>query len=628
MINYKKKILNKLINKISSFEVLLPLKERDKFRGVIQRISISNKKLEMSHKQIENKLYVRNEQYDSLINNIDLGISIINSEYRILMVNAAHGRFYNRDEKDFINKECFRELAKRDSICSTCPGTIAMATGMPSVVEDVGTREDGSSFTVRIKACPIFDEDGKARKFIEVVEDITDRKRSEQEIEKLAYFDTLTDLPNRLLVKDRLNQHLVYAKRYNEQVGVIFIDLDHFKRINDTKGHTSGDELLKAVAKRLVKTVRENDTVARLGGDEFVIVCPGIRHEQDIAYIAQKILNTFSMSFKVEGKKTFITASMGIAFFPLDGLSVGKLLRNADTAMYAAKEQGRNNYQFFSQEMNQKAVALMELENNMRQALERKEFYLLYQPQINLESGEVVGVEALLRWNHPQMGLVLPDIFIPVAEDTGIIIQIGEWVLRTACQQLKSWHEMGFSSLRVAVNISGQQFKQKNFTNMVEDILMEVHLKPNSLELEITESILIANVEHTTKILNKLKDTGVGLAIDDFGTGYCSLNYLQNFPINRIKIDKSFICEITRNQNNAAITEAIIALSNSLGLCVIAEGVEEIEQLNFLRERKCYEMQGYLFSKPIPVDELDKFLSINMMRLDALTSHTGVTQEN
>lgn len=582
---------------------------KDVIRRIVQEMNFRIREDVSARREVEEALRESREQYRSLVDNIDLGFTLIDRNHRILMINAAHARMLGREEGEFIQKECFRELARKEGACPECPGTIAMATGRSAVVEKEGTRPDGSRVAVRIKAFPIFDPDSKARKFIEVVEDITDRKRAEEEIQHLAYYDTLSGLPNRTLLKDRLQQLLAQAHRHGDQIGVIFIDLDRFKGVNDSQGHAIGDELLKAVASRLLKSVRSTDTVARLGGDEFVIVISEINHDRDITHVARKIMQSLQAPFELEGKEIFSTASMGIALFPLDGDDVGSLLRNADTAMYAAKECGRNNYQFFSGEMSMKAVERMELEHTLRRALERDEFHLLYQPQVNGKTGAVTALEALLRWNHPDMGLLLPEKFIPVAEDAGLITEIGEWALRTACRQVRSWHEEGFFPLRVAVNLSGRQFRAHNLLKMVERVLAETELDPGSLELEITESMLMEGADHAVKTLEQLKRIGVCFSVDDFGTGYSSLNYLKKFPLNRLKIDRSFIRDITTNAGDAAITDAIIALAGSLGLGVIAEGVEQREQMLLLLEKQCIEMQGFYFSPPMPADNIPLYLA-------------------
>lgn len=560
------------------------------------------------YKALERALKENREQYQSLLDNIDLGFTLVDQNFRILMINDAHGRMFNKDTSEFINKECFRELAKRERACPTCPGKTAMATGRAAVVEEEGKRDDGSKFFVRIKAFPIFDPDGKARKFIEVVEDITEKKIAEQSIEQLAYYDSLTGLANRKLLKDRLNQLIAHSRRHEQKLGVIFLDLDRFKVINDTMGHTIGDMLLKAVAKRLLKIVRASDTVARLGGDEFVIVIPEIVHENDISSVVNKIMKSFSDPFKLKGRKIFTTVSIGIAIFPHDGQNSSKLLRNADTAMYVAKDHGRNNYQFFSPRMNQIALERLLMENSLRSALEREELYLVFQPQVDLENDSITCVEALLRWNHPQLGIVLPNKFIPIAEEIGMITQIDKWVLLTACQQVRKWNEAGFPSLKVAVNLSCKHFKNQSIVSLVEDVLNTTSLNPSNLELELTESTLMENVDLVIKELHNLKKTGVSLALDDFGTGYSSLSYLRKFPLDRLKIDRSFINDITSNSNDLSITEAIISLAQILGLKVIAEGVETAEQVALLCEKRCLEMQGYHFCKPASPDDTYEYL--------------------
>jgi diguanylate cyclase (GGDEF)-like protein len=438
--------------------------------------------------------------------------------------------------------------------------------------------------------------------------DITDSKQAEREIQQLAYFDSLTGLPNRTLLNDRLNQVLAQSKREGWNVGVLFLDIDRFKWINDTQGHATGDKLLQAVAERLRSRMRVSDTVARLGGDEFVIVLSAVKHEQDISHVTQDIMDALSAPFELGEQEIFVSASIGIAIFPMDGHDVGSLLRNADTAMYVAKESGRNNYKFFSQEMNHRAVERMSLETSLRRALERKEFSLVYQPQIDVKNGLITGMEALLRWNHPEKGFVSPGKFIPIAEETGLIIPIGEWVLRTACKHAKSLIDAGFPAMRMAVNISGCQFKQSNLAKLVRQTLEETGLSPFNLEIELTESILMESADCAVNMLKELKAIGVTLAIDDFGTGYSSLTYLKHFPINRLKIDQLFIRDIITNSDDASIAEAIIAMAGSLNMDVIAEGVETREQVEFLESRNCHEMQGFYFSRPVSEEKILEIL--------------------
>jgi len=453
-----------------------------------------------------------------------------------------------------------------------------------------------------------------------IVRDITERKQAEEQIVYLAYHDTLTGLPNRPSFKERLNQALVHAKRYEQLVATLYLDLDRFKHINETFGHDVGDLLLKAVADRIVNCVRKDDfiarpsmdelitTVARIGGDEFTILLAEITHVQDAAKVARRILEALSLPFMLEGHEVFITVSIGIALYPFDGEDVDTLLENADTAMYHAKDQGKNNYQFYTQSMNATAFERFALENSLHTALDRQQFLLYYQPQLDIQTGKIVGMEALIRWQHPDMGLIAPAAFIPLAEETNLIVPIGEWVLLTACAQNKAWQVAGFPPMRVTVNLSGNQFRQKNLAETIDKVLYNTGLDPQYLELELTESIIMQGEETTITMLNKLKAMGIRLSIDDFGTGYSSLSYLKRFPLDTIKVDRSFVRDITTDPDDAAITVAIIALGHSLNLKVIAEGVETEKQLAFLSKQKCDEMQGYLFSPPVPAEVITQML--------------------
>ncbi|MBI2354031.1 MAG: EAL domain-containing protein [Deltaproteobacteria bacterium] len=442
-------------------------------------------------------------------------------------------------------------------------------------------------------------ENGRPRFISGTTLDITARIRAESEIQQLINYDTLTGLPNRNLLHDRLRLAIAQAAREQHLMAVLILDLDRFKRINDTLGHRAGDKLLQAVSQRLLACVRDSDTLARLGGDEFVILLSNVAQEEGISSVAQKILAVLAEPVYVDGHEIYTTASIGIAVYPMDGEDGHVLLKHADLAMYQAKEQDRNNVQFFSREMNIKVLERMILENSMRKAIEREEFFLMYQPQVDARSGRIVGMEALLRWDHPDLGVLLPDKFIYLAEETGMIIPLGEWVIREACRQNKEWQGQGFPPLRVAVNLSGKQFSQQRLDEAVAAILMETGLEPEWLELELTESALMKNVEENIRLLCKLKEMGVSLSIDDFGTGYSSLSYLKHFPISRLKIDRSFVRDITTNPDDAAIAEIIIAMAQTLKLNVTAEGVETRAQMEFLSFHNCVEMQGYLFSRPL-----------------------------
>ncbi len=435
-----------------------------------------------------------------------------------------------------------------------------------------------------------------------------ERQEADREIKQLAYYDTLTGLPNRTLLADRLDQAISRARREGHEVGVMFLDLDRFKSVNDTLGHASGDELLRVTARRLRESVRQSDTVARLGGDEFVVVLPELNHEEGVAGVAQKMLRDLAHPVMFGEHEVIATASIGIAVYPHDGADAGTLLRHADIAMYQSKERGKNTYQFFSQEMNARVQERLMLETSLRRALERDEFFVLYQPQLDLRSGRMIGMEALLRWKHPEFGVMTPDKFIPVAEETGLILNIGAWVLETACRQTDLWKEQGFSSLRLAVNISGRQFNHPCFIDMLDHVLEKTGFDPAGLELELTESTIMENADMTIMTLTDIKVRGVNLAIDDFGTGYSSLSYLKHFPFDRLKIAQSFVRDVTADPDNAAIVDAVIAVAHSLNIKVIAEGVETRQQLDFLYARQCDELQGYYFGRPIDVEKFTDLL--------------------
>jgi len=432
-------------------------------------------------------------------------------------------------------------------------------------------------------------------------------ERTQANLYRLAHHDALTGLPNRLLFVDRLSQAMAQANRNERLVAVMLLDLDRFKAINDTLGHTMGDLLLRNVAERLVSCVREDDTVARLGGDEFTIMLPEIQYIQDAATVAQKILDAFTQPFFLDGHELFIGTSIGIALYPFNE-DLNLLLRDADIAMYEVKQQGGNNYQFYTTEMNTASLRRLSLEGALRRALERGEFVLHYQPQFDLVRNEIVGAEALIRWRHPDLGLLGPMEFIPLAEENGLIIPIGEWALRAACAQNRAWQLAGLPSLRMSVNLSVRQFYQKDLVDTVSRILEQTGLDSRYLELEITESCLMQNTQTTMAMLSEFNRMGVRFAIDDFGTGYSSLAYLKRFPIDTLKIDRSFVCDIGSDPDDAAIVKAIVALTRSLEMRVIAEGVETREQMDFLRAHRCDEIQGYLVSRPLPAEDFAALL--------------------
>ncbi len=451
-------------------------------------------------------------------------------------------------------------------------------------------------------------EEGGKKRIWGICRDVTERKKAQAQLYHLAHHDMLTGLPNRLFCIDRLNQAKAVAKRLKQQVAVLFLDLDRFKIINDTLGHTLGDQLLQETAERLKGCIREVDTVARLGGDEFIVVLSNLGSVEDAEKVAQKILKNLTRPMMLDGHELFVTTSIGICMYPRDGDEPGQLIKNADIAMYSAKANGRNTYQFYDAAMDFDADKRLRLENSMRKALEREEFRVFYQPKVDMVSGRVTAMEALLRWQHPELGMLPPNDFISLAEETGLIYPIGEWVMRKACEQNRAWQQEGLPPVRVAVNLSGHQLQHRNLIQTVKGILEASGLEARFLEFEVTETVVMQNPDFAVAVLNELRDLGIHISIDDFGTGYSSLAHLKRFSVNTLKIDKSFVRDVDVNTTDAAIATAIIAMGNSLNLKVIAEGVENEGQFAFLRENKCDEMQGYLFSKPVPASEATELL--------------------
>jgi diguanylate cyclase (GGDEF)-like protein/PAS domain S-box-containing protein len=453
-------------------------------------------------------------------------------------------------------------------------------------------------------SAPLVDSKGQYRGRIWYYRDITDRKVAEERVQYLAYYDALTGLPNRTLLRDRLTKALADARRHNYKVALVFLDLDKFKDINDSLGHTVGDLLLQAVAERLKTWGREQDTVARLGGDEFLIMLTHVKDTSDAAVAAGRLMDAMTAEFVVEGHPLNVSCSIGISLFPGQGADCETLIKNADAAMYSAKGNGRNNFQFFTKEMNAQATERLTLEGSLRSAIAKKQLFLMYQPQMDIATGAIIGLEALLRWQHPELGLVPPDKFIRIAENCGLIVPIGEWVLRTACRQAYQWQEEGLTPVSLAINVSAVQFRQEGFCALIKKVLHETGLPPQYLELELTESLLLANAEVTVSVLQELRAMGVTLAIDDFGTGYSSFSYLRQFHVSKLKIDRQFIRDVAVKPDDAAITAAIISMGNSMNLKVIAEGVENEAQMAFLRAHHCDAIQGFYFSRPLTADKV------------------------
>jgi diguanylate cyclase (GGDEF)-like protein len=443
----------------------------------------------------------------------------------------------------------------------------------------------------------------------QLTQNIEKRKRAEEKIKHLAYHDALTGLPNRNLLENRLATALTQAHRKSHMLALLYLDLDRFKRVNDGVGRAFGDQVLQRVAERLTSIVRQAGTIARVGGDEFAVLLPEISRAEDAAQVAERILEGLRPPLVLGGSQVHPTTSMGIAFYPNDAEEPDTLLRNADIAMYNAKEQGRDNYQLYSLGMRALNPDPLTLESDLRCALERDQFVVYYQPQVCVADSQIVGVEALVRWQHPDRGLMLPTEFIPVAEESGLIVPLGEWVLRTACAQASAWHEAGLSPIRVAVNLSARQFQQRDLVEVVGRVLKDTGLDPRFLQLEITESVAMHDIDFTSRVLVNLKDMGIQIAIDDFGTGHSSLNYLKRLPIDDVKIDQSFVRDVITDPNDAAIVGSIVAMTHELNLKLVAEGVETEEQLDFLKDRRCDVVQGFLFSKPMPADAVEQIIA-------------------
>ena len=614
------------------------------------------------YKLVEEKLALQNRYLTTLhqtalglMNRLDLDELLKDIVSRAAaMLNTEHGWIYlvNSDQSEIVLRlgigQCKDIIGFRMKLGEGLAGKV-WQTGEPMVVEDYATWAGRSSSLSFLKihagvAAPLksgsevigiiginFSEKNKeigtdeislltgfaqlasialdnARLYNAAQQELSERKRIEEILRYLAYHDPLTDLPNRSLFNDRLSIALSQAQRNISKLAVLFLDLDYFKQVNDTLGHDMGDQFLKSIANRLSSLLRKGDTIARIGGDEFTILLPDINKTEDAGKIAQKIIDTMKEPWHLGNHEFHITTSIGIALYPVDGEDIESLLKNADAAMYQAKEMGRNNFQYYTPAMNAMSLHRLELENNLRRALDRDEFIIYYQPLVELTTSKIIGMEALIRWQHPQWGLISPNDFIPVAEDTGLIVFIGEWVLRTACAQNKAWQDAGCPPMRINVNLSARQFQQKNLVQRISKILMETQLDPRWLELEITESVAMKDVEFSGKMLYELRKMGITIAIDDFGTGYSSLSYLNRLPIDMIKIDRSFIRDISSDPDDATIVSTIIVLAQNLKMRVTAEGVETQEQLQFLQNHQCNEMQGYLFSRPLPVDELSSLL--------------------
>lgn len=506
------------------------------------------------------------------------------------------GEIIGRTDLDFIRD---RELATlfREKDRET------MALGATRVNDEWITLKNGRRILIETAKTPFYHVDGSLGGLIGVSRDVTERRRNEEQLRHLATHDELTGLANRTLLQDRLEQSVHYANRSGRVVAVLLLDLDRFNVINDSLGHDFGDKLLCLLAQRLQQVVREADTVARLGGDEFAVLLAEVADSEDVGMVAAKILEHVAEPLWVDNREVLLTASLGISLYPQDSKDAVTLIRNADLAMYRAKKDGRNSFSFYDPEMNLRVQETLELETDLRQALDREEFLLHYQPKVDLASGAVIGCEALVRWRHPRRGLVPPNDFIPLAEETGLIVPLGAWVLREACRQARRWKEAELPPVSVAVNLSARQFRQGDLPELVADVLAETGLDPHLLDLELTESMVMDNPVKAGRAMLDLKKLGVSLSLDDFGTGYSSLNYLRRFPVDCLKIDRSFIRDVVDDPSGASVVTSVISIAHNLGMAAVAEGVENEDQLRFLASCGCDTYQGYFFSKPIPAEE-------------------------
>ncbi|MGE5413693.1 MAG: EAL domain-containing protein [Syntrophomonadaceae bacterium] len=558
-------------------------------------------------RQIEEALRLSERRYRALFERNLAGVYRSTMEGRILDCNEAFARIFGYGSREEVLRQAAWDLYIRPDDRKAALAKLVERQNLTNY-ELCLKRKDGSTVWVLQNENLSEGPDGLLSVIEGTIIDISERKRAEEQVKHLAFHDPLTNLPNRLLFNDRLTLAVAQAHRHAQRLAVLFLDLDRFKIINDSLGHSVGDELLRQLAERIQEHVREGDTVARLGGDEFTLLVPGITADEDAAKIARKICDAIHDPFWIDGRELFVTTSVGVSVYPADGHDAETLVRNADSAMYRAKEQGRDNYQLYTPAMNARAVERLSLESRLRQAVAHDELELHFQPFIDLKTAELLGAEALLRWRHPELGLIPPGEFIPIAELSGLIVPIGEWVLKTACAEARKWHEKGFPELTVSVNLSSRQFQHTDLVSQVTQALGETGLEPNKLDLEITESNAMQNAEHSINTLWGLKKQGVRISMDDFGTGYSSLNYLKRFPIDRIKLDQSFVRDLPSDKDDAAIAMAVIAMGRSLELEVIAEGVETEEQLAFLKGHQCDQLQGFLLSKPLAADDFDRFL--------------------
>ena len=565
---------------------------------------------------ITEALFAEKERAQVTLNSIGDAVISTDVEGRITYLNRVAERLTGWPLNEAMRRPVGEVFKIIDSgTRNTIPSPTVMATetnaivGLPPACTLI--RRHGLEVAIEDSAAPIHDRTGEVIGAVMVFHDVSAARALNLKLAYMAQHDALTDLANRALLNDHLKQAIALAQRHHTALALLYLDLDRFKHINDSLGHLVGDRLLQSVALRLTECVRVTDTVSRFGGDEFVILLSEVAHEKDAAVIADKLLHSIRVPHVLDDHEVHVTASIGIAVHPGDGTDVEVLLRNADSAMYEAKNIGRNNYQFYRSDLNSSAGERQSLENGLRHAVERKELHLDYQPIVNLSTGVIAGMESLLRWQHPSLGLILPDRFVSIAEESGLIVPIGQWVLREACRQAKVWQDVGLPDMRLAVNISAVELRSKEFVPGVEFILADTGFNPKCLELELTETFLMQDSKSTALVLGALKALGVQLALDDFGTGYSSLSYMRRFPIDTLKVDRSFVRDLTVDASDASVVSAVINMGRSLHMRVVAEGVEAVEQLEFLKEHGCSEAQGYYFSRPLAAPALLDWMRSN-----------------
>ncbi len=600
-------------------QIELELKESEKrekkksqeLEKTIQELQITQVQLIETERiaQLNQELLESQSRYQAVVKQTSEGLVLIDANSKQIMeANEAFCHLLNYTQSEIVKLTIY-DLSSLNSTETNHLFETLLGKKDNLFLEYILTKKDGSFIETEVNVSLINYRHKNI--FCLSVRDIAERKLTEKLLHYQAFYDSLTNIPNRAFLNTKINEILDQSKENSLLFAVMFMDLDRFKVINDTLGHNIGDQLLKSCAQRIKNCLEKEDIIARWGGDEFIIIIPNFDNLEKVTQIANEILAIVKTPFQIENHQFYISSSIGIALYPQDGHNQDTLIKNADIALYQAKDKGRNNYQFYRPQMNEEASELLLLESYLHQALANNELLLYYQPQINLNTGKIYGLEALIRWKHPELGLISPAKFIPLAEETGLIVYIGEWVLKTACAQNKAWQKAGLPPVKISVNISPLQFQQTNLLEIINNILVETELESHWLELEITESSLMHNIEFAISLLGNIVKIGVNISMDDFGTGYSSLSYLKKFPFNTIKIDQSFVRDLKENSPDLGIIEAVVALGRNFNLNVIAEGVEKEYQLNILKKIGCHLIQGYLFSKPLPLEEATKFLEMN-----------------